>query len=306
MEKDIDTKSEAVIYADEAKVEVEGVVAQQGGAVLEVCLSNPSSWLSFLWLIALQALHGHHHGHRLRVFGAILMGDSCHHLSVLPLERWPIFNGLWGYPCRLWGHCDRAITWRDGFDVRFLANRLFIPGAHFPFSSDPMVGAQYRWSAHFAPCAPRFWGLLQGWLTVGAWMFGTAGAPAGLANMVTGLIIFNKPNYVHHSWHTAMLMWLFIIVPLIFNRWFRKLVNPFEAVGAIVHVVFFIVSIATLAVLAKPSTPGYVFGTLVNDISGWTNPAVSWGIGLLTVTFPVVGKMHTWMLWWTKPTVNSR
>jgi choline transport protein len=130
-------------------------------------------------------------------------------------------------------------------------------------------------------------------------MFGTAGAPAGLANMVTGLIIFNKPDYVHQNWHTAMIMWLFIIVPLIFNLWFRKLVNIFETVGAIFHIVFFIVSIATLTALAQRSTPGYVFGTLVNDISGWTNPTVSWGIGLLTVTFPVVGKIHvcTWMLW---------
>ncbi len=29
-------------------------------------------------------------------------------------------------------------------------------------SRDPMVGAQYRWSARFAPAAPRFWGLIQG------------------------------------------------------------------------------------------------------------------------------------------------
>ena len=29
-------------------------------------------------------------------------------------------------------------------------------------SRDPIVGAQYRWSANFAPAAPRFWGLIQG------------------------------------------------------------------------------------------------------------------------------------------------
>jgi len=89
-----------------------------------------------------------------------------------------------------------------------------------------------------------------------------------------------------------MLMWLFILIPLIFNLWFRRILNAFETAGSIVHVVFFIVSITTLTALAKRSTPSYVFGTLVNNISGWTNPAVSWGIGLLTVTFPVVGKMH--------------
>jgi len=32
----------------------------------------------------------------------------------------------------------------------------------YSVSSDPMVGAQYRWSAKFAPAAPRFWALVQG------------------------------------------------------------------------------------------------------------------------------------------------
>ena len=89
-----------------------------------------------------------------------------------------------------------------------------------------------------------------------------------------------------------MLMWLYILIPLIFNLWFRKVLNSLETIGAITHTVFFMVSIITLTTLAHRSTPGYVFGTLVNNISGWTNPVVSWGIGLLTVTFPVVGKMH--------------
>ena len=89
-----------------------------------------------------------------------------------------------------------------------------------------------------------------------------------------------------------MLMWLYILVPLIFNLWFRRVLNSLETIGAITHTVFFVVSIITLTRLARRSTPGYVFGTLVNNISGWKNPVVSWGIGLLTVTFPVVGKIH--------------
>jgi choline transport protein len=36
----------------------------------------------------------------------------------------------------------------------FLANQLLL--------RDPTVGAQYRWSAKFAPKYPRFFGLLQG------------------------------------------------------------------------------------------------------------------------------------------------
>jgi choline transport protein len=103
------------------------------------------------------------------------------------------------------------------------------------------------------------------------------------------MIIFNKDDYVHHNWHTAMLMWLFIVVPLVFNLYFKRLLNTFETIGGVTHVVFFIVSIATLTVLARHSTNQYVWQTVVNDISGWTNPGVSWGLGLLTMTVPLVG-----------------
>jgi choline transport protein len=120
-------------------------------------------------------------------------------------------------------------------------------------------------------------------------MFTASAVTANLANIVTAMIIFNKDDYVHHSWHTAMLMWLFILVPLVFNLYFKRLLNTFETIGGITHVVFFIVSIATLTALARHSTNEFVWQTLVNDISGWTNPGVAWGLGLLTMTVPLVG-----------------
>ena len=88
-----------------------------------------------------------------------------------------------------------------------------------------------------------------------------------------------------------MIMWAFILIPLVFNLYFRKLLNTFETIGGILHVVFFIVTIITLAALAQRSTTDFVFKTLVTDVSGWTNPAVSFGIGLLTVVFPVAGEI---------------
>ncbi|KAI1842938.1 hypothetical protein JX266_010956 [Neoarthrinium moseri] len=41
--------------------------------------------------------------------------------------------------------------------------------------------------------------------------------------------------------------------------------------------------------MAQRSSARYVFQTLTHDVSGWTNPAVAWGIGLLTVTYPLTG-----------------
>jgi hypothetical protein len=129
-----------------------------------------------------------------------------------------------------------------------------------------------------------------GWITVWAWITCTAASPAYLATIVEGLIIFNNESYVPQGWHSALIMWAFIVVPVVWNFWFRKLINPLEMIGGVCHVIFFFVSIITLVCLARRSTPEFVFNTLTNDQSGWTNPCVAWGIGLLTVTFPVTSE----------------
>lgn len=41
--------------------------------------------------------------------------------------------------------------------------------------------------------------------------------------------------------------------------------------------------------MGKKSSVGFVFTTLTQDASGWTNPAIAWGLGLLTVTYPLTG-----------------
>lgn len=133
---------------------------------------------------------------------------------------------------------------------------------------------------------------MSGWITVSAWLFAAASGPANLANIVSAIIIFNNPDYNPARWHTALIMWGFILVPLIFNLYFRKLLNIMETTGGILHVVFFIVNIITLAVLARRSSVDFVFKTLVTGVSGWTNPGISFCLGLLTVVFPVAGKIH--------------
>jgi choline transport protein len=88
-----------------------------------------------------------------------------------------------------------------------------------------------------------------------------------------------------------MVMWEFIPLTLLFNLYFRKLLNTFETVGGILHLALFIVTIVTLTTLAQRSTADFVFKTLITGVSGWTNPGVSFSVGLLTVVFLVAGKM---------------
>jgi hypothetical protein len=56
----------------------------------------------------------------------------------------------------------RSLRWpRCSCPVRMRAYPATLADHSIPHR-DPIVGAQYRWSASFAPFAPRFWGFLQG------------------------------------------------------------------------------------------------------------------------------------------------
>jgi len=128
-----------------------------------------------------------------------------------------------------------------------------------------------------------------GWLTVFAWVVNCAGPPAIISNIITALAVFNYDTYQLKAWHTTLIMWALILVPFVFNLWFRQLLNTLELLGGLLHIIFFITSIITLVVLARRSTPDFVFNTLTTGQSGWNNPGVCWGLGLLTVTFAVSG-----------------
>jgi choline transport protein len=157
-------------------------------------------------------------------------------------------------------------------------------------SMDPTVGAQYRWSAAFAPKWNRFFGLMQGWITVFAWICSCTSNPALVSNIIIALASFNNSEYVVQRWHATLIMWALTLLPFIGNFWLPRFINTLETAGALCHVVFFITSIVTMAAMSNKSSLSYVFHTLTHDTSGWTNPAVAWGIGLLTVTYPLTGK----------------
>jgi choline transport protein len=126
-------------------------------------------------------------------------------------------------------------------------------------------------------------------LTVFAWVTGGAAGPAIIANVIIGLAVFNNDDYVPQRWHTTLLMWALILVPFIFNLWFRKILNAMELIGGICHFLFFIISIITLAVLAERKPASFVFNNFTQGLSGWENPGVTWGLGLLTITYAVNG-----------------
>jgi amino acid transporter len=128
-----------------------------------------------------------------------------------------------------------------------------------------------------------------GWITTAAWCFACSGPPSILANIITSLVIFNNENYVPERWHTSLIMIATMIIPFTFNLWFRKVLDSFEMFGGILHIGLFIVFLVILIVFGPRSDTDFVFKTLTYETSGWNSPGVSWGIGLLSMTFAVTG-----------------
>ena len=108
-------------------------------------------------------------------------------------------------------------------------------------------------------------------------------------------MIINYPDYVYKGWHTTLIGYATVAVPLVFNIFARKTLKPIEYVGVALHFMFFIIFVVVLATLGGRNSASYVFTANSGGVSGWTNPGVQWCIGLLSVAFPLTafdGVLH--------------
>jgi amino acid transporter len=81
-----------------------------------------------------------------------------------------------------------------------------------------------------------------------------------------------------------------MIVPFVFNLWFRKILDAFEITGGVLHICLFIVFIVVLIVFGPKSSNEFVFETLLWQDSGWNSKGLSFGLGILPATFALTGK----------------
>lgn len=123
-----------------------------------------------------------------------------------------------------------------------------------------------------------------------SWIGLCAAVPFVSALSVQGLIILNSETYVPKRWHSTLLMWAFLTIPVLCNVFGRRLLKAVEIVGGVLHVIFFIVTVTTLATMAERSTAKFVFTESFFGQSGWDNQGVEWCIGLLSITSVLTGK----------------
>ena len=159
-------------------------------------------------------------------------------------------------------------------------------------SINPTVGAQYRWSALYAPGgfgSPAFWSLLQGWITVFAWIATMSQAPFLVGGLIQGIAAVNHPEYVPARWHTTLIAWAMLVLPVLGNVFARRMLVRLELIAGVLNIVFFFVIVIVLGAMATKSPASFVFGATFTGFSGWTLPGVQWCVGLLSAAFPLQG-----------------
>jgi len=106
--------------------------------------------------------------------------------------------------------------------------------------------------------------------------------------IIVVLIALNNATYIPQGWHSALLAWAVLAIPLLCNIWARRILAPLEVLGGLVHIGLFIVFVVVLVTLSPRSSAKFVFTETITGLSGYT-PGVSWCIGLLSGAFPLAG-----------------
>ncbi|KAK4888975.1 hypothetical protein LTR27_012196 [Elasticomyces elasticus] len=213
--------------------------------------------------------------------------------SILLVCSWEATAG--GFQAGLFNGGPAALVW--GFAVAGPGTLMIVLSLAEMASITPSVGAQYRWTAIYCPrfLDKRFWSFLQGWLTVFAWIASSTIPPFFCGSQINGLIILNYSNYIYKGWHTTLLAYAVILLPLLCNIFARWILKMIEIVGAILHFVFFVVLVVVLITLGGRNSARYVFTADSGGVSGWESPPVAWCIGLLSAVFPLTafdGVLH--------------
>lgn len=146
----------------------------------------------------------------------------------------------------------------------------------------------YRLKALYAQrgfLSPAFWSLLQGWITLFAWMATFTQVAFLESGIVQGLTIQCNPTYIPQLWRRTLIGGAVIVLPLLGNTFARRILVKLELVAGVANILFFFIIVIVLGATAPRSPASFVFTTTFIGFSGWTLPAVEWCIGLLSAAF---------------------
>ncbi|KAH8731958.1 amino acid/polyamine transporter I [Phaeosphaeriaceae sp. PMI808] len=153
----------------------------------------------------------------------------------------------------------------------------------------PTAGGQYHWIAALSPPSTRSvasWFL--GWINIGGQIVLTASAVLAVALHIQAYAILNNESYIPTRWQSLLLYFAVLVYCAALNIWGARMLPIANLMSGVLHIVGLVVIIIVLGVMAPKNTSSFVF-TEVSNSSGWSNPGVSWLVGLLSAVYPMLG-----------------
>ncbi|KAK8856695.1 amino acid permease [Apiospora arundinis] len=137
-------------------------------------------------------------------------------------------------------------------------------------SIQPIAGAQYYWTYHFAPAGSRrFLTWIQGWVTWTGYVATFASSVNFGTAVLEGIIQLNYPDYVVEGWRTTLISLGTLAVITLINLYAFRVVPWFDLFSGVLNILLFVAFMIIFLVMA-PKNGGEIF-TQTNVSSGWTN-----------------------------------
>lgn len=156
-------------------------------------------------------------------------------------------------------------------------------------SIQPIAGAQYYWTYHFAPAGSRrFLAWIQGWVTWTGYVATFASSVNFGTAVLEGVLELNYPGYVVEGWRTTLISLATLAVITLVNLFAFRAVPWFDLFSGVLNILLFVAFMIIFLVMA-PKNGGDIFRQ-TNVASGWENYYAASQIGSLSNVWLFIGK----------------
>ncbi|KAK8101952.1 hypothetical protein PG999_012326 [Apiospora kogelbergensis] len=156
-------------------------------------------------------------------------------------------------------------------------------------SIQPIAGAQYYWTYHFAPPGSRrFLTWIQGWVTWTGYVATFASSVNFGTAVLEGIVELNYPDsYVVEGWRTTVISLATLALITLINLYAFRAVPWIDLFSGVLNILLFVVFMVIFLVMA-PKNGGEIL-TQTNVSSGWSNYYASSQIGSLSNVWLFIG-----------------
>ena len=131
--------------------------------------------------------------------------------------------------------------------------------------------------------------IYKGWITVSGWVAAVAGGSFFVATLIQALITTDHTAYSPTGWQATLLLWAVVLISLLLNTVFNRVLPVLEIFILLFHVLVFFAIIIPLVYLSPHNSSKYVFTTF-NNAGGFSTVALASFVGMTGNALAFVGK----------------